>query len=118
MPTPVPPPAVTEEPTLHALVLRFVHEKTPHQFYLAIQLAFPWAIYFGTIDWWRAAGLATAVGCFGLWALADRWLREEDRVGSVAGRVVRAGSALVSGGLTVALILERFVHMMPPGPKS
>lgn len=107
-----------EEPTLGALLLRIAREKTPRRFYQAIQLAFPWAAWLATMGWWRLAGAATTIGCFGAWALADRWLYAEPRSGwrRTAARVTRVAAAVIAAALTILLVLELYLRLQVRAP--
>ncbi len=117
-PTPAIESAVTE-PTLSVTLSQLVRSALPGRLPQLLQLAFPLALQFAAISWWRSAGWALAIAAFGSWGLAERWLADSDHDESsrrVPVRLARVAAATVSSVLTAALVLEGFLHLLGAPP--
>jgi hypothetical protein len=107
------------EPTLSVTLSEQVRSALPGRLPQLLHLAFPLALQFAAIGWWRSAGWALAIAAFGSWGLADRWLANAAHDGSSLGglvRLARAAAATVSSVVTVALVLEMFLHLLGAPP--
>lgn len=108
------------EPTLGALVTRFVRTTVPRRLYQALHLALPFAIDFAVRGWWRAAGWSLAIAAFGAWGLADRWLAERTPDTARRATIVVRASRVVAGILATVppalLLLEAFLRLLGDAP--
>lgn len=107
------------EPSLSVTLSEQVRAALPGRLPQLLQLAFPLALQFAVLGWWRSAGWAFAIAAFGTWGLADRWLTGTDSQASAWRGLVRAGrvlAATLSAVALTAVVLEGFMRLMGAPP--
>jgi hypothetical protein len=94
---------------MHALARR----RPPRHFLEGVSIALAWAGYFASLDWWRPAVAAAALGTFGLWAVCDRLVRR-NATGwrRVLATVARGAAATVTAVAVGLLLLELFLRVV------
>jgi len=106
--------AITEEPTLGALLRSVAYHRLPVQFYQMLQLAIPFAAQLWVWGWKRSAGWMVVVSLFGLWALFEQRVEtmEEEARESIWPRIARRVAGGIAGLMATGLALEGFVQLM------
>ena len=108
----------SEEPTLGALVRRFVRREPSMRFYQAAQLALPWAGFLAVVGAWRAAGVAAAIGGLGVYGVSTHALEERDLHGwrNSGAKLARATGALLGAGSLGFVLFELFFRLLGSAP--
>lgn len=107
------------EPTLPVTLSGQVQAALPGRLAQLLHLAFPLAVQFVVIGWWRSAAWALAIGAFGSWGLADRWLASAAAAHSRRRAWVRAAgvaAATIASVVPLVLLLELFLRVMGAAP--
>ena len=111
--------ATEPEPTLGAVMRALASRRPPRQLLEGVWVLTPWALYFASIGWWRAAVVVTALGSLGIWAVAHRWTRTTSVPWRrVAARALRAAAGTALAVLGGGLALELFLHLLGRSPIS
>src|SRR4051812_9974823 len=100
------------EPTLGAVMRGLAKRRPPRHMLEGVSVALPWAFYFASMGWWRAAMGASAVGSFGLWAVCDRLSRSRVGWPRVLAIAARDAAATVMAILLAVLALDLFFRLM------
>ena len=108
------------EPTLRAVLTREMRRALPGRLPYLLQLAFPLAIQFAILGWWRSGAWAFAISAFGAWGLADRWLATAPARGwrRNLARGARLLAATVAAVVPAVLLFELFFRLMGDAPIS
>lgn len=112
--------SAVSEPTLSVMLTRQVRAALPGRLPQLLHLAFPLAVQFAAIGWWRSAAWALAIAAFGSWGLADRRLltaAEVDSSWRSLVRVARVAAGTLASVVPAALLLEMFLHLLGAPPK-
>lgn len=108
--------------TLGDILRRTSYVQLPSRFYGVLQLCAPLSIQLWLAGSHRAAGWLFAASAFGAWALAQQHINghaeefppvaERDASTSRGWRFLRATSAVIGGGVTLALLGDAFIRLM------